>query len=83
MGFLNKQIKILFLHVLTCHNERDIIRVTTGGDLVEAKMQIRLPKEMYDKFKQVAADNSQVPSLLIRKWIENYIKKEDSDGPTI
>lgn len=43
---------------------------------MDAKMQIRLPKEMYEKFKVVADRNAQVPSLLVRKWIEDYIKKE-------
>lgn len=41
---------------------------------MDAKMQIRLPKELYEEFKNIAKDNAQVPSLLVRKWIESYIK---------
>lgn len=42
---------------------------------MDAKMQIRLPKELYEEFKGVAKDNAQVPSLLVRKWIEEYVKE--------
>lgn len=46
---------------------------------MDAKMQIRLPKEMYEKFKEVAAGNAQVPSLLVRNWIEDYINKNQRE----
>lgn len=42
-------------------------------------MQIRLPKEMYETFKKIAAEKSQVPSLLVRKWIEEYINKNQKE----
>lgn len=42
-------------------------------------MQIRLPKEMYEKFKEIAEGNAQVPSLLIRKWIKEYIENQKEE----
>ena len=42
-------------------------------------MQIRLPKEMYETFKKIAAEKSQVPSLLVRKWIEEYINENQKE----
>jgi len=41
---------------------------------MESKMQIRIPKEQYEEFKRIAKENAQVPSMLVRKWIEEYIK---------
>lgn len=38
-------------------------------------LQIRISAELHKKFKQTAAENMQVPSLLIRKWIEDYVEK--------
>ncbi len=38
-------------------------------------INVRITEELRDKFKEVAESNSQVPSLLIRKWIEEYVKE--------
>lgn len=46
---------------------------------MDAKMQIRLPKEMYEKFKEIAEGNAQVPSLLVRQWIKDYINKNQEE----
>ena len=46
---------------------------------MESKMQIRIPKEQYEEFKRIAKENSQVPSMLVRKWIEEYIEKNNKN----
>lgn len=38
-------------------------------------LNIRISKEMRDEFKKIALQNAQTPSILIRKWIEEYIKE--------
>ena len=38
-------------------------------------IQARIPKELREEFQKVAKTNAQNPSLLIRKWIENYLKE--------
>ena len=38
-------------------------------------LNIRISKEMRDEFKKIAWKNAQTPSILIRKWIEEYIKE--------
>lgn len=38
-------------------------------------LNIRIEKELRDEFKRIAEENAQTPSVLIRKWIEDYIKK--------
>jgi predicted DNA-binding protein len=42
---------------------------------MDKNLQIRIPADTYESFKQMAAKNAQTPSLLIRKWIEDYIEK--------
>lgn len=42
-------------------------------------LNIRIGKEMRDEFKKIARQNSQTPSLLMRKWIEEYIKENKKD----
>jgi len=46
---------------------------------MDVKMQVRLPEELRSEFKKTADDNAQVPSLLIRKWIENYIGENSKE----
>ncbi|WP_158735157.1 CopG family transcriptional regulator [Alteribacillus sp. YIM 98480] len=41
---------------------------------MDKKMQVRIPNELYDQFKKEAKDNAQTPSLLVRKWIEEYVE---------
>jgi len=38
-------------------------------------IQARISKELREEFQKVAKTNAQNPSLLIRKWIENYVKE--------
>lgn len=40
---------------------------------MDTRFQIRINKELYEQFKIIAADNAQTPSLLVRKWIKNYV----------
>ena len=47
---------------------------------MDAKFQIRLPKELYDQFKGMTKENAQVPSLLVRKWIEQYVEENKQEG---
>ena len=41
----------------------------------KVNLNIRIEEGLRDKFKEVAEENSQTPSLLIRKWIEAYIEE--------
>ena len=41
----------------------------------KVNLNIRISEEMRDEFKRIAEKNAQTPSILIRKWIEDYIKK--------
>ena len=43
---------------------------------MDANIQIRISKEMKDKFRRIAKENAQNPSQLIRNWIEKYIEEE-------
>ena len=43
-------------------------------------LNIRISEEMRDEFKQIAEDNAQTPSMLVRKWIENYIKENKEEN---
>jgi len=38
-------------------------------------LNIRISEEMRDEFKRISEENAQTPSMLIRKWIEDYIEK--------
>jgi len=38
-------------------------------------LNIRISEEMRDEFKKLAEENAQTPSMLVRKWIEDYIKE--------
>lgn len=49
-------------------------------DDMDAKFQIRLPKELYQKFKDISKNNSQTPSLLVRNWIEKYVEENNNYG---
>lgn len=42
-------------------------------------MQVRLSKELYDHFKEIAQSNLQVPSMLVRKWIEDYVEENKEE----
>ena len=42
-------------------------------------LNIRISKETRDEFKKIAFQNAQTPSILIRKWIEEYIKENKKD----
>ena len=42
-------------------------------------LNIRISKEMRDEFKKIASQNAQTPSILIRKWIGEYIKENKKD----
>ncbi|WP_165820931.1 hypothetical protein [Pueribacillus theae] len=41
----------------------------------KVNINIRIEEELRDKFKKIAEENAQTPSLLIRNWIEKYIKE--------
>jgi len=56
-------------HVIVCIESRK------GQRKLDTKMQIRINKELYENFKTIASENAQVPSLLVRKWIEDYVNK--------
>jgi len=49
-------------------------------DNMDAKFQIRLPKELYQKFKDISKSNAQTPSLLVRNWIEKYVEENNNYG---
>jgi len=38
-------------------------------------LNIRIEEELRDQFKKIAEDNTQTPSMLVRKWIEKYIEE--------
>ncbi|GGE47484.1 hypothetical protein GCM10011391_27870 [Pullulanibacillus camelliae] len=38
---------------------------------------VRIEEEIRDKFYKIADKNAQNPSLLIRKWIADYINKNE------
>ncbi len=47
---------------------------------METQMQIRLPKKLKEQFKTIANNNSQIPSLLVRNWIEEYVAKNKEEN---
>ena len=42
-------------------------------------LNIRINEELRKEFYEVADENAQTPSVLIRKWIEKYIKENKKD----
>ena len=42
---------------------------------IKFNLNIRIEEKMRDEFKKIAVENAQTPSMLIRKWIEEYIKE--------
>lgn len=42
-------------------------------------LNVRITEELRDKFKEIAESNAQVPSLLIRQWIEEYVRKNENN----
>ena len=38
-----------------------------------------IPENMRTEFQRIAKKNAQVPSILIRNWIENYIKEDKEE----
>lgn len=38
-------------------------------------LNIRITEEMRDEFKRIAESKAQTPSILMRMWIEDYIKE--------
>ena len=42
-------------------------------------LNIRINKEVRDKFRETAKNKAQNPSALIRMWIEDYIKENKKD----
>ena len=43
---------------------------------MKKKINIRIPEDLKDEFYKVADLNAQNPSELVRRWIENYIRRE-------
>src|SRR5690625_344559 len=44
------------------------------------RIHVRIDKKKQQEFYRLAEKNSQVPSILIRKWIEDYIKNNKKEG---
>jgi len=42
-------------------------------------LNIRISEEMRDEFKELAEGNAQTPSILVRNWIEDYIKENKGE----
>jgi len=40
-------------------------------------LNIRIDEETRNKFRKIAHDNAQTPSALLRKWIIEYIEKNE------
>lgn len=44
---------------------------------VRTTIQVRVDEEVRDKFYEIAKENAQTPSHLIRLWIDNYINDNE------
>jgi|LSQX01.2.fsa_nt_gb hypothetical protein len=42
--------------------------------LKDAYFQIKLPRDLKDRFYEKAQENAQNPSALVRKWIVEYLE---------
>ncbi len=40
-------------------------------------LQVKLPKELKQRFFEVAGENEQNPSGLVRRWIARYLEEEE------
>ena len=40
-------------------------------------LQVKLPKDLKNKFFERAKGTAQNPSALVRKWIDEYVKEEE------
>lgn len=45
----------------------------------KVNLNIRISEELKNDFYRIAEENVQTPSALIRRWIEEYIKKNKKD----
>lgn len=42
--------------------------------MMNKQLQVRIPAELHEQFRAIAAQNAQNPSALVRKWIEEYVR---------
>lgn len=43
-------------------------------------LNIRVSEDLREEFYRIADENMQVPSMLIRRWIEDYVKENKKDS---
>lgn len=48
-----------------------------GEDVEEAQLNIRLPKPLHEAFKRRANAEARQMSALVRKWIREYVRKDE------
>lgn len=47
--------------------------------MTKVNVNFRIDKTLKQEFYAIAEENAQVPSLLIRKWIEEYVKNNEEE----
>lgn len=50
---------------------------TDGEDVEEAQLNIRLPKPLHEAFKRRTDAEARQMSALVRKWIREYVRKDE------
>jgi hypothetical protein len=48
-----------------------------GEDVEEAQLNIRLPKPLHEAFKRQTDTEARQMSALVRKWIREYVRKDE------
>ena len=48
--------------------------------MTKVNVNFRIDKNLKNEFYAIAEENAQVPSLLIRKWIEEYVEKYEEEN---
>jgi predicted HicB family RNase H-like nuclease len=56
----------------------DALRAATEGeDTEEAQLNVRLPKPLHEAFKRKTDAEARQMSALVRKWIREYVRKDE------
>ncbi len=50
---------------------------TEGEDVEEAQLNLRLPKPLREAFKRKTDAEARQMSALVRKWIREYVRKDE------
>ena len=45
--------------------------------LKDTYLQVKIPKELKQAFFEKAVRQAHIPSALVRKWVEEYLKEDD------